>query len=210
MSKFRSLLTAALVLFASQAWAVNVSTIGVSSGTVTVTTATAHGATVNMGFCLSAPASACSVIAVVSSSTVFTFPMPSNVTIGACASTCGTAIAAPRVIVLDVQQPTQAQQVIHYLLWLTTTTPLPTVGASSSWKAGGLSAGATSAMNNAIAAGSFIELNLSRGYPSSMTTTQIQTDLQADYTTRQAALAANTQPGTYYGSVWDGASWTVQ
>jgi hypothetical protein len=210
MSKCRSaLLTLALSLVASAAFAANVSTLAVASQTVTVTTSAAHGFAVSQGVCLTNTA-ACVVIATVPTATTFTFTQPSNVVVAACASTCGTAIAAPKIIVLDAQQPNQATQVIHYLMWLTTTTPIPSTGASSAWKVGAGSAGASAAQNNALAAGNFIEVNQSVSFPSSLLTSEIQVFLQKDYTTRQAALAANTQPGTYYGSVWDGSAWGVQ
>jgi hypothetical protein len=204
-------LTAWLVLIAALpafATSVNVSTVAVAGSTVTVTTASAHGLAVNTGICITSTA-ACAVVATVPTSTTFTFPQPTTVTVAACASSCGTASLAPKIVILDVSQPSQAQQTIHYLLWLTTLTPLPRA-ATSAWTAGSASVGATTAQNNALASGSFIEVNLSQTFPSSLTTAQIQTFLQNDYTTRQAALAANTQPGAFYGSVWDGTAWTVQ
>lgn len=210
MSKCRNvLLAAALCLLPKVAFAVAVSTIGVAAQTVTVTTGSAHGFVVNQGICLTNTA-ACAVIATVPTGTTLTFAQPSNVTVAACAATCGTALAAPKVIILDVAQPTQAQFTVHYLLWLTTQSPIPSTGASSAWKAGAGSAGATTPQTNAIAAGAVIELNLFQSFPSTMSTAQMQTFVQNDYTTRQAALAANTQPGAFYGSVWDGVAWSVQ
>lgn len=197
-----------LILLPALATAATVSTIAVASGTVTVTTAAAHGFVVNQGVCASLTP-VCAVLATVPTSTTFTFPQPSNVTVGACASSCGTVIAAPRIVVLDVGSPSQAQQSVHYLLWLTTGTPIPNA-KTSAWKAGAGSVGVSAAQNNALSAGSFLEIEVTQIFPASQTTGQIQTFLQNDYTTRQSALAANTQPGTYYGSVWDGTAWGVQ
>lgn len=205
----RGLLGLLFALVAQVASAATVSTIGVVTNTVTVTTSAAHGFAVNQGVCLiNTPA--CVVIATAPTSTSFTFAQPSNQTVAACASSCGTAIAAPKVIVLDTQQPDQAHQAIHYLLWLTTITPIPNSGASSGWKAGAGSVGASAAQNSALTAGAFIEVNQTVSFPSSLTTAQVQVFLQNDYLTRQAALAANTQPGAFYGSVWDGTAWTIQ
>lgn len=200
------LLTGVSSSFAASA---SVSSIAVNASTVTVTVGVAHGLAVNAGVCLTSTP-VCTAVATVPTSTTFTFVQPSNITVSPCASNCGTVSTAPRITILDVQQPNSAQQSIHYLLWLTTTKPIPRSGAVSAWVAGAGSAGASDAQNAAIAAGSFIEVNLTQTFPAPMTTTQIQTFLQNDYTARQAALVANTQPGTYYGSTWDGSAWGVQ
>lgn len=199
----------ALLAPSASAATANVSSIAVAGSTVTVTVAVAHGLAANAGVCLT-HTPVCTAVATVPTGTTFTFSQPSNVTVAACASSCGTVSTAPRIVILDVAQPNQAQQTVHYLLWLTTTKPIPRSGAASAWVAGAGSAGASSEQNAAISAGNFLEVNLYQTFPSSMTNAQIQTFLQNDYTTRQAALAANTQPGTYYGSVWDGLSWGVQ
>lgn len=202
----------AALLFASTASAaISISTIGVASNTVTVTTATAHGGSVNLGVCLTAPANVCTVIKTVPTSTSFTFDMPSNVTVSACASSCGTVDAAPQVIILrtTVSGP---RQVISYLRWLTTLNPVPVTGASSAWSANPLSAGASTAQNNAIAAGSFIEQQDAMSLPSNLASTVLQALFQADYALYQSALAGGAQPGTYYGFTWNAVtnSWVRQ
>lgn len=190
--------------------AVSVSTIGVTGPTVTVTTATAHGLTVNTGFCLSAPASVCAVAKTVPTGTTLTFDQPSNITVAACASSCGTGDVSPKIIILDVPTSDQTSQVIHYLLWLTTLNPIPKTGGTSAWVAQNGSAGASTAQVNALAAGSFLEKNISRAFPSTMTTAQIEVVLQNDYNTQQSAIAAGTQPGAFYGFVWTGSAWVQQ
>jgi hypothetical protein len=190
--------------------AVAVSTIGVAGATVTVTTGSAHGLSVNSGFCLSAPANVCAVAKTVPSGTTLTFDMPSNVTVAACAASCGTGDVAPKIIILDVPTSDQTSQVVHYLLWLTTLNPIPKTGGTSAWVAQNGSVGASTPQVNAIAAGAFIEKNISRAFPTTMTTAQIQVVLQNDYTTQQAALVAGTQPGAFYGFVWTGAAWVQQ
>lgn len=204
------LLILSLLLLPSMAdAAVAVSTIGVASGVVTVTTGTAHGLAVNTGFCLSAPATVCAVAKTITSATVFTFDMPTNVTVSACASSCGTGDVSPRVAVLRVTA-SQSTKTFNYVLWLTTLTPLPKSGAVSLWTPTSVSAGASVAQTAALAAGSFIEVARAETFPSSQAIADVQTFMQNDYTSSQAALAGNTQPGAFYGFVWSGGSWVQQ
>jgi hypothetical protein len=63
---------------------------------------------------------------------------------------------------------------------------------------------------NAIAAGSLLEKNISRAFPATMTTAQIEVVLQNDYNTQQSAIAGGTQPGAFYGFVWNGTAWVQQ
>lgn len=194
--------------FAANATPVTVNSIAVAGSTVTVTTASAHGLAANQGFCLSNPGNVCSAVSTVPNSTTFTFAQPSNVTVAVCASSCGTSAPAPRVIVLDVSQPSAAQMNVHYLLWLTTTSGIG--GGSTSWRSVAASAGPTTAQSAAVAAGNFIEVNLTNSFPSTLTSAQLQTYMQNDYSTRQAALASNTQPAAYYGVIYDGSGWGQQ
>lgn len=208
----KKILAALCLLFACShpALAINVTTIAVAAQTVTVTTPSAHGFAVNTGVCFSAPATVCTAVRTVPTTTTFTFLQPSNVTVAACASSCGTVIAAPKIIVLDVGTPNQAQQTIHYVMWLTTIIPLPHAGATSQWTAGAGSVGASAPQIAALSAGSFLELERNETFPASLTTGQLQTFLENDYTTQQAAKVANIQPGALYGSVWNGATWVTQ
>jgi hypothetical protein len=207
----RKLLLAVLLALApaTAGAAVNVSTIAVASGTVTVTTATAHGLTVNTGFCLSAPASVCAVAKTITSATVFTFDVPTNVSVAACGSSCGTGDLAPKLAVLQVSA-NQSTKTFSYVLWLTTLTPLPKAGAVSAWTPTATSAGASTAQTSALAAGSFIEVARAVTFPQSTLIADVQTYMQNDYTSTQAALAANTQPGAFYGFVWTGSGWIQQ
>lgn len=199
----------ALLLASTASAAVNLSTIAVASGTVTVTTATAHGLTVNTSFCLSAPALVCAVAKTITSATVFTFDVPTNTAVAACASSCGTGDLAPKLAVLQVGAG-QSTKTFTYVLWLTTLTPLPKAGAVSLWTATATSGGATTAQNNALAAGSFIELARSVTFPAAQAIADVQTYMQNDYSSTQAALAGNTQPGAFYGFIWNGSAWVQQ
>lgn len=205
----RILLALCALLTAAPLFAANVSTIAVAGSTVTVTTAASHGLAVNGAVCLSVTP-ACVVVNTVPNATSFTFTQPSNISVAVCSSACGTTTGAPRIIILDVQQPNQSQQTIHYLLWLTTVKPIPKSGAGSAWIAGAGSVGASPEQIAAMAAGNLIEQGFVYTCPVTLTTAQVQAYLQNDYTTRQAALVANTQPGQYYGSVWDGSGWGIQ
>jgi len=189
--------------------AVGISTITVASGTVTVTTASAHGLAVNTGFCLSAPASVCAVAKTITNATVFTFDMPTNTTVAPCGASCGSGDLAPKLAVLQVT-PGQSTKIFSYVLWLTTLTPLPKSGALSAWTATATSAGASTAQNNALAAGSFIEIARAVSFPLAQAIADVQTYMQNDYNSTQAALVGNTQPGAFYGFVWNGGAWIQQ
>lgn len=198
------LLLSALPLFAANATPTAVTTITVASSTVTVNS-TAHGLAVNQGFCLSAPANVCQVV-VTSAANSFTFTQ-SGFT--ACASACGTVNPAPRVIVLTTDVPQQSRMVVHYLLWLTTQQPV--AGPSiSSWKASGVSLGASQAENNAIAAGWFIEKQGQLDVANGTAVATLQTLLLNAWTMEQQSQASNAQPGQWYGQVLDPAGWAQQ
>lgn len=213
MSRNRSVLLASLfaLLPAIASAAVNISTIGVVGSTVTVTTASAHGLTVNTGFCLSAPATVCAVTKTVINALAFTFDQPSNLTVSACSASCGTGDVAPQVVILStaVNGP---RQTIRYLRWLTTLTPIPVAGAVSAWSGNQYSGGASTAMVNALASGSFIEQQDAMSLPANLSSANLQAIFQADYALFQSAFAAGAQPGTYYGFTWNATtnSWGRQ
>lgn len=210
MKKFILIAAVLLLLVPQMALAaVNISTIAVAAQTVTVTTSSAHGLTGNIGVCLTAPASVCAVTKTIPNGTSFTFDQPTNTTVSACASSCGSGDLAPKAVILPVAA-SQSTQTVSYVLWLTTLAPLPKAGASSAWTATAGSAGASTAQNNALAAGTFIEVFRSVAFPSSQTSAQMQTYVQNDWTSTQAAFAANTQPAAFYGFVWNGSAWVQQ
>jgi hypothetical protein len=180
--------------FASNAAPVIVSTITVAGSTVTVNS-TAHGLAVNQGFCLTAPAGLCNVVAT-SSANSFTFTQSA---VAACASSCGTVTAGKKAIWLKTTT-VQGGYEVAYVLWLTTTQPVAGTGASAYLSA-------TSQEKAALLAGNFIEITRTQFFPLSTTLANAEAQLQNDYTAQQAALAASVQPGQFYGNFFD-TGWT--
>lgn len=180
--------------FGANASPVSVSTITVAGPTVTVN-ATAHGLAQNQGFCLSAPAGVCNVVAT-SAANSFTFTATG---IAACGSSCGTVAPAKKVIWLATSTVNGGYQV-NYILWLTTTSPVATTIQS-------LFKNASVAENTAITAGNFIEVPRSEFFPIGTTLANAELVLQNDYTQQQQALAGSVQPGQFYGNFFD-TGWT--
>lgn len=182
-------------LFAANAASVAVQTIAVAGSTVTVNS-TAHGLSVNQGFCLTAASGLCNVVATATAN-AFTFTASA---ISACASSCGTVTAAKRAIWLSTQTASGGYQV-NYVLWLTTTSPVTSAGTSSYTSA-------TSQEKAALAAGNFIELARAQFFPLSTTLANAEAQLQNDYVAQQSQLAASVQPGQFFGNFYDGTGWT--
>lgn len=189
-----SILFLSALAFGSNASPITVSSISIAGNTVTVN-ATAHGLAVNQGFCLSAPAGLCNVVAT-SSANSFTF---SQASVTSCASSCGTVSPAKKVIWLQTTTIQGGYQV-SYVLWLTTTQPMSGTGASAY-------ANATSQEKSALLAGNFIEITRTQFFPLSTTLANAEAQLQNDYNAQQNALAASVQPGQFYGNFFD-TGWT--
>lgn len=178
-----------------------ISTATLAGNTLTVNS-TAHGLAVNQGFCINGSSIAadnvCAVVATVPNANSFTFTL---VGVAACAASCGTVQPARQIVVLDTPGASQAEVTVNYILWLTTQQG---VAVSSTSQV----VGATTAELAAIGAGRFKEVaRPSKTFPSGTTLAQIKTILQADYVAQQAALAANVQPGQFFGNYFDGVSW---
>jgi hypothetical protein len=131
MKKFLVVILLTTASFAAQ----TISTIAVSGSSATVTTATAHGLSLNQGVCLKStlPGDSCGVVTAVGSSTQFTASL--STAVNACASSCGTAAAAPEVIIMPTSSPTQGFTTWNWLNWVTTQQPCPS-SASSAWIVG--------------------------------------------------------------------------
>jgi hypothetical protein len=182
-------------LFAANAASVTVQTITVAGSTVTINS-TAHGLSVNQGFCLAAPAGLCNVVATATTN-VFTFTASG---VSACASSCGTVTAAKRAIWLSTQTVSGGYQV-NYVLWLTTTSPVAGTGISGYTSA-------TSQEKAALQLGNFIEVGRSEFFPLSTTLANAEAQLQNDYAAQQSQLASSVQPGQFFGNFYDGTGWT--
>ena len=74
--------------------------------------------------------------------------------------------------------------------------------AKSAWS------GATTADNTNLQTGTVVEKVISQRVPPGTSIAQIETFLQAQWTTYQNAIT-NTNPWVHYGSTWDGMTWTV-
>lgn len=189
-----SLLLATTLTFAAPATPVAVSSIAVSGNTVTVN-ATAHGIAVNRGFCLSAQ----NYCGTASSATAnsFTFAV-ANGTIAACASSCGTISPAKQIVALNITMP--PNQIANFVCWLATSSPVPSSGKSA-WS------GASVAENNAIAAGTTVEVQPSPFPVAGATLTAFKAYAQQQCANLQSALDSGIAPAFLLGNYFDGSGW---
>jgi hypothetical protein len=104
---------------------------------------------------------------------------------------------AKQVIVLTVSQQDAFTLVVNYLLWLTTTSPVPKPNFNSVWT------GPSSAETAALQAGTTVEFQKTRNFPPTATKSQIEALLQADFTAAQTALTAAIPSGQFYGVFFD-------
>lgn len=181
--------------FAQAVAGATVSSVAVSGGTATVTTSTAHSLVVNQGFCLTGTPNICGVVLTAPTATTLTFTP--NAVISACASGCGPAVPAKQITVLDTSAPTANTWSVNVVFWLTTTQPIKSSGSSAY-------SGATGAENAAIAHGDFIEVHRTYPFSTSYPIANVKAEIQADYASAQATLAASIQPAQYYGVYYNG------
>lgn len=199
----------ALLLLAAPAQATTISSISVAGNTVTVNS-TAHGlsAALPSAFCITGSSVAvdnvCGVV-VTATANALTFTASG---LANCAATCGTVVAAPRIIILSTPQTAEGV-LVNFLLWTATTNGIAATNASA-WKMGGASSGPTSAQLNLLASGGLIERGDSQIFPTGTTTAAIQAFLQNKWTTEQTRQSNGIQPGAFYGQGWDGTSWAQQ
>jgi hypothetical protein len=181
------------MMFAATATPVNVATISVSNGVVTVT-ASGHGLSVGQGFCLSSPTSFCGVVTAQNASG-FTF---NSTAVIACSSSCGTVAPAKQVVALTITQP--PNQSATFVCWLQTATPAPR-GGGSSW------IGASSAEIAAIAAGTTIEVQQSYPVVPGTTLSDFKSYAQRTCANLQTQLNSGVAPGFLLGNYFDGVGW---
>jgi hypothetical protein len=101
-----------------------------------------------------------------------------------------------------VSNQPQGQIGVRYLLWLTTQNPIQRTGFVSQW------AGASAQEANALVAGTTVEVSRFMQFPATLTKAQIQAFLQQDFVCQQAAFAAATQPGAFFGGFMDSVGWS--
>lgn len=104
--------------------------------------------------------------------------------------------AAKQIIIMNVTR-TEGTTSVRYVLWITTTVPVPRPGTISIWP------GASAAENAAIAAGTTIEISAYLQVPQGSTKAQIQTRLQTIFTQAQGEVQATPQ-----GCFFDGTTWS--
>jgi hypothetical protein len=183
----------ASVAFAAVATPVNVTSISVANGVVTVA-ASGHGLATGQGFCMTAPASVCSVVTAQNASG-FTF---NSATVLTCGSSCGTVAPAKQIVALAITLP--PTQVATFVCWLQTSTPSPR-GGGSNW------AGASTAEAAAIAAGTTIEVPQSYSVVPGTTTTDFKNYAQRTCSNLQSQLNSGVAPGFLLGNFFDGVGW---
>jgi hypothetical protein len=111
---------------------------------------------------------------------------------------------AKQIIVLSTNQNTTGLVGVVCLFWLTVPagSELLKPSAGSAWV--GASAGEISALQN----GTVIEEFFQPQFPATLTKAQIEAQLLAVYTARQAAFTAGTKPGQYFGVFCDAGVWS--
>jgi hypothetical protein len=117
----------------------------------------------------------------------------------------GAAMAAtPEIIILQISPGSTGDTVFNYLYWIpiSTAAAIPTT-SSSAWT------GATVAENQAIQNGTILEENRIGTAFASMTLGQIETNLVNGWNTENTRISNLQNPMQYYGSIYDGTSWTL-
>lgn len=181
---------------AAVAPAVSVSTIAVAGSTVTVTTAAAHNLGINQAFCLTFTPAHCGVIATVPSGTTFTYTQPTNVTVAACAASCGNVSPLKRIIWTITNQDSFGFTVQAYF-WNVTASGVLQSGRLSAWP------GASAAENSAIAAGNIVERPYTDTAPIGTSLVTEEQRLVLWWTAYQNELAGGIQPGAFNGNYYD-------
>lgn len=188
--------------FGATASPVAISGVTVSGTTLTVTTAAPHGlsATLPSGFCISGSSvtvdNVCGVVLTAPTGTTLTFILSGG---AVCSASCGTLLPMKRVVWLVTATVPGGFQV-SYLLWLATTNT-PIAGKTSVWL------GASTAENNALVLGSFIEVQRAQFFPLGTTLANAEAQFVNDWTAQQNQLTGSVQPGAFFGNFFDGTGW---
>jgi hypothetical protein len=111
-----------------------------------------------------------------------------------------------QIIVLEVTEQNN-ELIVSGVFWLPISTgALPQTNGSIWTAVSGVSAGASSAENTAIEAGTVKETPFTLNFPLGTPIATIQTTLLQAYT--EAAASTSTQgPAQYYGTYYNGTSW---
>lgn len=184
---------------ASVSLGVNVTSI-TSAGSVVTVAASGHGLVVGQGFSLQGvtPSSLnvnSTVTGANASGITFNMTNPPSYVSG------GKIFPAKEVVILSVSNQSGGIN-LRYILWLTTTQPVPSSGTVSQWT------GASVQESSALTSGTTIEIGKSQFFPSSLSEAQIQAFIASDFSAQQTAISSAIQPGQFYGVYYDGSGWS--
>ena len=189
-----------------------VSSITFNGQTVTVN-ATAHGLVASQGFSLSGTAPTFNSTIKTVTTNSFTFALPATGPQGALFTSGYTAVQAAKQIIKlsSVAQPLAGKVTLNYLMWFTTSLPIPPAGVDadgnplaspSQWPL------ASAAELAALAAGTTVEFPGTLTIPAATSAASAQTQVEAQYNTMQAAYANFLMAGNGYW--WNGTAWVNQ
>ena len=113
---------------------------------------------------------------------------------------------AKKIIILE-KTPTQNYFTVNYLFWLDVPVNQQTLRANQSLTSSFPSATAEELQN--IKDGKVVEQSGSTSFNIDASNQVIAGDLQIKYANAQSALT-NSNKYNYYGTYWDGSTWTIQ
>lgn len=194
--------------------ATTVSSITCTGSTVTVN-ATSHGIAANQGFVISGSTVSTynrnSTASTVANANVLTFKLPTGTSCNG-AATGGTISPAKQIINIGSSSNPQAGLVtINYLMWFTTTVPVPltcNLGATKDQCPASVWASASAAENAAIVAGTTVEVYGQVTVPANTASATIQANALAQYQATQAGYAGFLLSGL--GFWYDRTGWVNQ
>jgi hypothetical protein len=115
-------------------------------------------------------------------------------------------MATQQVIVLE-NFSNETETTYTGLFWFPITSGIRPQTNGSAWTASGSSAGATTAENAAIEAGTIIEIGWSYTFPNNFAIADVQAFLQQAWANKNVQING-VGPNLYYGYWWNGTSWS--
>ena len=115
-------------------------------------------------------------------------------------------MAVKRIIVLT-QNSNETEISYSGLFWIPITSGVRIQTSGSNWSASGGSAGASTAENTAIQNGSIAEVAWGYSFPVGTSVGTIEAFLQQAWANKNAEING-IGPNQYYGSWWDGTTWS--
>lgn len=196
----------AILLLASTAFAADTTAAPTAitsitvNGNVATINSTAHGLVVGQGFCLSAQ----SLCGVAQSGTANQIAGVMSSAPAACASSCGTVKAARTFSIVRTSQLRGSIVAMTIAFWKTTATPAGGNPPATQFS------GPTTAEQNALAAGIFVEEVQTILVPSDLflDVPTLKVVIKDWYSSLQKEFAAGVQPGTYSNIYADLVGWS--